>query len=264
MSVCPCILCPGLPRVNHSIQMRHTNSCSKDPDTMDNNIPNQDSACQLRTRKASPPHRRAEEETNLWSKWNPRDMGGRGAMSLKTLAAYSVLMLAKSWKMASDFHVPAPKIPKTSQFSHIGTDFRKISPGQKLVVKAGQHPNRSPMFGWRAQNPKSAVWISDFGFYNFCQEVGGYQHYRIMSKLYKIDTWDVWHRDILWWTFPEVNAAEGNFFLQFHVSAHVPETGQTFGHQPRRHITESQWWMNAIGEKKLGLVSDKFHYTWVF
>jgi len=38
----------------------------------------------------------------------------------------------------------------------------------------------------------------------------------------------------------EVNAAEGNFFLQFHVSAHVAETGQTFGHQPRRHITESQ------------------------
>ena len=111
----------------------------------------------------------------------------------------------------------------------------------------------------KIQNP--AVWISDFGFYNFCQGVGGYQHYRIMSKLYKIDTWDVGHRDILWWTFPEVNAAEGNFFLQFHASAHVAETGQIFGHQPRRHITESQdgW----IAEKKLGLVSDKIHYTWV-
>lgn len=103
-------------------------------------------------------------------------MGGWGAMSLKTLAAYSVLMLTKSWKTASDFHVPAPKIPKTRNYSQIGADFRKISPGQKLVVKAlGQHPNRSPIFGWRAQNPKSAVWISDFGFYNFCQGVGGYQ-----------------------------------------------------------------------------------------
>ncbi|CAK9029709.1 unnamed protein product [Durusdinium trenchii] len=37
----------------------------------------------------------------------------------------------------------------------------------------------------------------------------------------------------------EVNAAEGTFFLQFHVSAHVLETGQTFGHQPRRHLVEA-------------------------
>lgn len=37
----------------------------------------------------------------------------------------------------------------------------------------------------------------------------------------------------------EVNAAQGNFFLQFHVSAHVEETGQTFARQPRRRLTES-------------------------
>lgn len=98
-----------------------------------------------------------------------------GSNVFKTLAAYSVLTLAKSWKTASDFHVPAPKIPKTR-------NFRKSA----VVAKApGQHPNRSPIFGWPAQNPKSAVWISGFGVHNFCQGVGGYQHYQIMPKLFQ-------------------------------------------------------------------------------
>ena len=36
----------------------------------------------------------------------------------------------------------------------------------------------------------------------------------------------------------EVNAAEGTFFLQFHVSAFVVETGQRFAHEPRRRLAE--------------------------
>ena len=45
--------------------------------------------------------------------------------------------------------------------------------------------------------------------------------------------------DLLGIKLSQVNAAEGNFFLQFHVSAHVEETGQTFARQPCRRLTES-------------------------
>ncbi|CAE7448441.1 Tgm3 [Symbiodinium pilosum] len=36
----------------------------------------------------------------------------------------------------------------------------------------------------------------------------------------------------------EVNAAEGTFFLQFHINAYVVETGQRFAHEPRRRLVE--------------------------
>ena len=38
----------------------------------------------------------------------------------------------------------------------------------------------------------------------------------------------------------EVNAAEGTFFLQFHINAYVVETGQRFAHEPRRRLVEEQ------------------------
>ncbi|CAE7939985.1 TGM3 [Symbiodinium sp. KB8] len=38
----------------------------------------------------------------------------------------------------------------------------------------------------------------------------------------------------------EINAADGTFFLQFHVSALVVETGQRFAHEPRRRLAERQ------------------------
>lgn len=192
-------------------------------------------------------------------------MGGWGAMSLKTLAAYSVLMLAKSWKTASDFHVPAPKIPKTRNFRRSAPISGKFPRAKNQWWKHLDNIRIGAQFlvgAPKIQNPPFGFRILDFTiFAKGSADTNTIGQCQNCIKLYKIDTWDVWHRDILWWTFPEVNAAEGNFFLQFHVSAHVAETGQIFGHQPRRHITESQdgW----IAEKKLGLVSDKIHYTWV-
>ena len=38
----------------------------------------------------------------------------------------------------------------------------------------------------------------------------------------------------------EINAADGTFFLQFHVSALVVETGQRFAHEPRRRLAEER------------------------
>ena len=38
----------------------------------------------------------------------------------------------------------------------------------------------------------------------------------------------------------EVNAADGTFFLQFHVNAFVVETGQRFAHEPRRRLVEEE------------------------
>ena len=38
----------------------------------------------------------------------------------------------------------------------------------------------------------------------------------------------------------EINAADGTFFLQFHVSALVVETGQRFAHAPRRRLAEDR------------------------
>ena len=41
------------------------------------------------------------------------------------------------------------------------TPCAKSSRGQAI----GNHPNQSPISGWRAKKPKSAVWIWDFGVF---------------------------------------------------------------------------------------------------
>ena len=74
---------------------------------------------------------------------------------LKTLVAQTFLTLSQSWKPASDFHVKGLD-------QNWWTRGDSNSPRHHQAL--GRRPNRIPLPGWRAQNPKSAVLILELGF----------------------------------------------------------------------------------------------------